>query len=586
MLRRVLYHELALIWCPIPANMPERYIETILRHIHLQRSGRDVLRDIDWTIRPGERWILAGANGAGKTQLLKLIAGSVWPTAGADAVRAYLWRGERHSQPAAVQEEIGYVGPERQDKYERYGWNHTVEQIVGTGLYRTDIPLDPLTQADRRRIAVLLERLGLTALAGRRFLTLSYGERRLTLLARVLAARPKLLLLDELLNGLDAARRAATLRWLEGTRRSALPWVLTTHRGEEAPASATHALVLHQGRIAYRGPVARAPLEQWLSPPGASAASSSGERASARRRPQTGAESCGGGRNRPASLVRLARASVYLEGRRVLEGVTLGIARGECWVIHGPNGSGKSTLLRTIYGDHGVAAGGRIERAGIEPGVPLEVFKRRTGFVAPHLQSSLAATASLLAGGGGSRGCAEAADLTVTETVLSGLHASFGLGEAPSLAERRAARRALADFGLVSLAARPLRELSYGQLRRVIFARAWINRPALLLLDEAFSGLDAATREDLKRELETLAARGATIVVATHHREEWPRCATHELELCEGRVRYVGPVRRAPAEAGRARRGSGRARPGSRGGRSGTVRAAARRGVVSGWDRR
>src|SRR6185437_6357886 len=196
-------------------------------------------------------------------------------------------------------------------------------------------------------------------------------------------------------------------------------------------------------------------------------------------------------------------------------------------------------LLRTIYGDHGVAAGGQIERAGIEPGVSLDAFKRRVGFVAPHLQSSLAATTSLLA----RLRSSEPQQLTVDETVVSGLHASFGPGEPPSLVERRAARRALADFGLESLAARQLRELSYGQLRRVLFARAWINRPALLLLDEPFSGLDAATREDLKRELEALAARGATIVMATHHRHEWPRCATCELELRAGRVRYRGPVR-------------------------------------------
>ena len=58
-------------------------------------------------------------------------------------------------------------GPERQDKYERYGWNHTVGQIVGTGLYRTDIPLNPLSPPIAARIAALLARLGIHALAER-----------------------------------------------------------------------------------------------------------------------------------------------------------------------------------------------------------------------------------------------------------------------------------------------------------------------------------------------------------------------------------------------------------------------------------
>ncbi|HEY2590357.1 MAG TPA: ATP-binding cassette domain-containing protein [Steroidobacteraceae bacterium] len=535
--------------------MPDRYIETTLRHVNLRRGGREVLRDIDWTIRPSERWILAGPNGAGKTQLLKLVAGSVWPEPREKTVRSYLWRGERHSSPSEVREEIGYIGPERQDRYERYGWNPTVEQVVGTGLYRTDIPLDPLTRDDRRSIAALLERVGLLALAERRFLALSYGERRLALLARALAARPKLLLLDELLNGLDAERRDDALLWLARTRRSALPWVLTSHRIEDLPPAATHALVLERGRIVYRGRIERAPLDNWLS----ATASGAGEHViSPLLRARTSP--------RAEVLVRLVRASVFLEGRRVLEGISLEIARGECWVIHGPNGSGKSTLLRTIYGDHGVAVGGRIERAGIAPGVSLDAFKRRVGFIAPHLQSSLAATTSLLA----RLRSSEPTQLTVLETVLSGLHASFGLSAPPSAAERRAARRALADFGLASLAARQLRELSYGQLRRVLFARAWINRPALLLLDEPFSGLDAATREDLKRELEALAVRGATIVIATHHRQEWPRCASCELELRAGRVRYRGPVRhRKPV---RRREPAPRGEP---------AREAARRGVLA-----
>src|SRR5947209_8269422 len=91
-----------------------------------------------------------------------------------------------------VEVRLKHLGPERQDKYERYGWNHSVEQIVGTGLYRTDIPLNPLSAADHRKIAALLSRLAIAHLANRSFLSLSYGERRLTLLARALASQPKL----------------------------------------------------------------------------------------------------------------------------------------------------------------------------------------------------------------------------------------------------------------------------------------------------------------------------------------------------------------------------------------------------------
>jgi molybdate transport system ATP-binding protein len=488
-----------------------RYVEVRLDAVRLDRNGRRVLEDVSWTIHPGERWVLAGANGAGKTQLLKLIAGSVWPTPTGREVRQYRWKGDLWRTPHEIQDEIGYVGPERQDKYTRYGWNHTVAEVVATGVHRTDIPLNSTSDADRRRVAAILRRLRIEPLAERPFLTLSYGERRLTLLARSLASRPKMLLLDELLNGLDEANHERARRWLEGTARSSLPWVLSTHRLEDVPASATHALVLEHGRIVYRGIMRRAPLTRWLALPAATRATT--RSASRLRRPSDDA------------LVRLTNAHVHLDEHVALKGVSLTIHSGDCWVVHGHNGSGKTTLLRTLYGDHGVAAGGRIERAGIEPGVPLQVFKERVGLVAAHLQAD------------------HPQELTAGAVVQSGRHASIGLNDPPSAADRAAARRALRAFGLGSLAARPLRELSYGQLRRVLFARAWVRDPALLLLDEPFSGVDEPTRRDLSERIEASVAAGTTVVMTSHRRAEWPHCASHELELARGEVRYAGPVR-------------------------------------------
>ena len=486
------------------------YVKVQLARIRLEREGRTVLRDIDWTIRPGERWILAGGNGAGKTQLLKLVAGAVWPTPTGRELLRYEWRNEVWCTPLEVKDEIAYVGAERQDKYERYGWNHTVRQIVGTGLYRTDIPLDPLSAADHEQIRKLLARLAIEHLAERRFLSLSYGERRLVLLARALASRPKLLLLDELLNGLDARNRENALRWLERTSRSRLPWVLSTHRADDVPGSATHALVLENGRIVYRGSIARAPLQRWLDADHTVPVS-----ISAKPRPV----------KRGTPLVRLSNAHVWLDGHEILKGVSLEVRPGECWVVHGANGSGKTTLLRTLYGDHSVASGGQIERAGIVPGIPLEQFKRRVGLVAPHLQAD------------------HPLEMTVAEVVQSGRYASIGLNDPPSKADRLAARRALEFFGIAALESRTLRELSYGQMRRVLFARAWVNRPKLLLLDEPLAGVDARTTQALLKSINEVLARGTAIVMSTHRRREWPAGVTHELQLSKGRVVYSGAVR-------------------------------------------
>ena len=155
------------------SDATSRYVAVELARVDLERADRVVLRGIDWTIKPGERWILAGANGAGKTQLMKILAGTVWPSPDGLGRRRYRWCAELWTAPFGVKEEIAYLGAEAQDKYERYGWNHTVRETVGTGLYRTDIPLDVLTVADHRRIAALLARLRITHLGDRRYLTLT-----------------------------------------------------------------------------------------------------------------------------------------------------------------------------------------------------------------------------------------------------------------------------------------------------------------------------------------------------------------------------------------------------------------------------
>ncbi len=499
-----------------------RFIEVELAGVDLHRDGRSVLHGVSWRIRPGERWVVTGGNGAGKTQLLKLVAGDVWPDPDSGGMRRYRRGGRWQSQPYLLKDEIAYLGPERQDRYERHGWNFTALEVVGTGLTRSDIPQGPLRPAQRRAAEALLARLRVGRLASRRILSLSMGERRLVLLARALASRPGMLLLDELMAGLDAVNRARAIAWLQGTRRSALPWVLSTHRDDEVPPSATHRLRLEAGRVVEAGPIERAPRgRRAVAGRAAAARSASARLARVQKLP------------RPAGapvLVALERASVYLDYRAVLRDIDFELRAGECWVVHGANGSGKSTLLRAVYGDYPAAFGGRIQRRGLGPGVPLEAFRRWCAIVAPHLQTDYPRETPLL------------------EVVVSGLRSSIGLDAAPTAGERRRARAALGQFGLDGREEAPLGTLSYGQARRAMFARAWAARPRLLLLDEPFAGVDPETREALRRWVGTLPAKGVAVLMSSHHPDEWPDALTGAVHLRRGRagLRFATapPVRR------------------------------------------
>ena len=186
-----------------------------LRSLSVRRGDKWVLRDISWQLRPGERWALLGENGAGKTQLLKLLSGDTWPTpARAAAVpragveqRSY-GVGSESVDLLDAKARIAYLGGERQDKYARCGWDLSVRDVVASGLHRTDLLLSKVTRDQVRHVASMLRACGIESLARRRFLSLSYGEKRLTLLARALVQEPDWLLLDELYNGLDPSFRA------------------------------------------------------------------------------------------------------------------------------------------------------------------------------------------------------------------------------------------------------------------------------------------------------------------------------------------------------------------------------------------
>jgi molybdate transport system ATP-binding protein len=409
-----------------------------------------------------------------------------------------------------VRDEIVWLGPERQDRYERYGWNHSALAVVGTGLHRTDIPLDRLSTTERARCVSLLRLVGGARLARRRFLTLSYGERRLVLLARALAWRASVLLLDEVATGLDSTNRLRLYRVLAGRHFKGCTWICSAHRDEDVPPGADHLLWLAEGRVRFAGELTAQRLKQALA---ASRESPKFRRSVTRRI---------AGNSRP--LFTLRSANVWIDEKRVLADISLTIRRGECWVMHGGNGAGKSTLLRTLYGDHAVASDGSIQRAGVVHGVPLDDFRARVGLIAPHLQTDYPR------------------HHTVLDTVVSGLHASLGLNFRATAVERRKARAALGSVRMEDFADTALADMSYGQVRCILFARAIVTRPRVLLLDEPFTGLSPELRTQLLAWVEERIQAGVTVVMATHYRGEWPRHASHELLLRRGRIVHAGTI--------------------------------------------
>lgn len=509
--------------------MPSRSRASRLVRIELDscsvRLGRQwVLREVHFDLRAGERWLLFGANGAGKTVLLKLLRGDFWPTPTGRESRRYTFAdGHVDAQTQFASTHVAYLGPERQDRYERYESTLTVAQVVLTGFDDSDHPLAPATPAQRGRVERALDGVGLRGLRDRPLVRLSYGQRRRVLLARAIVRRPDVLLLDEALNGLDVAGRRSFLRALRRVASARMAWILSSHRRRDAlEGGFTHHARLVAGRIARAGPVeppAVPPSRAAAHPSVASTARAStvafvSKQASRRATPAGVAAAAD-------ALWRVERAAVYRDGHLVIGAFDWSLAAGEHWCLRGPNGSGKSTLLALLYGDLWPRHGGRLQRRW----PAAEDWKRRVGLVSPELQAAYAATGS-----------------TVREILASGLHDSIGLNHWPTRGERLRVEREIARWpSLATLGERHARELSYGQLRLVLAARAFMRPRQLYLFDEPYDGLDAQARARVRKRLEAAVRRnGATLVIASHHDDDVPAWVHRQLTLRHGRAPVAG----------------------------------------------
>jgi len=483
----------------------------LLHAVSVRRGCKWVLRDISWRLRPGERWALLGDNGAGKTQLLKTLSGDVWPTPDErrSAVRSYRV-GRQTVDLIEAKRRVAYVGAEQQDKYARYGWNLRVHDLVATGLHRTDLLLSPVTAAEAERVAAVLRSCGLRHCAGREFLSLSYGQKRVALLARALVQDPDWLLLDELYNGLDGHNRARIDTVLAAAVRRGQSWVATAHRAADVPRGTRCMLELAAGQVHARRRIRASDLTRLRV------------RAVELPRPLERARKPMRTRRAVANLsapvlVRLSHVDLYVDYKLVLRDLDWQLRKGGHWAVYGANGSGKSSFLKLLYGDLSPALGGLIARSGFPKGTPIAEWKRHIGYVSPELQSDYAVNVSVL------------------NLVASGRYASIGLVDEPTAGDIRTARHWLRFFGLLSVGARRPRELSYGQLRRALIARAMAADPRILLLDEPVTGLDPTQRAIMKRLLERLMKR-LTLVIAVHHPEDLPRGMTHALHLHKRRA--------------------------------------------------
>ena len=214
-----------------------------LNEVSFGYGQEQVLENINLHLHPGQFAALVGPSGAGKTTLLKLILGLLQPTRGQICVQGSVRTG--------LTPRVGYV-----PQVESVDWNFpmTVEQMVLLGRIGKSHPWPWPSPTDRRHMAVILERLEISALAQRHIRDLSGGQQQRVFLARALMAEPDLLVLDEPTSGVDMRTAENILHMLADLNNQGLSILMTTHDLNAAAAHLPWVVCLNRQIIAQGTP--------------------------------------------------------------------------------------------------------------------------------------------------------------------------------------------------------------------------------------------------------------------------------------------------------------------------------------------
>ena len=494
-----------------------------LRDAAFRLGERLVFRNANWTLRRGERWLVVGPTGAGKTVFCRALRGELPCVAGALAYR--FAAGPRREPAAAIEylsaepEAFDPVGgaPARWFSLDR----EQSPRVADVLSWKSVEEINPYEVVGRRRAEVarwnrrarrIVRALGIAPLLAKPLLALSNGERRKIALARALMRNPQILVLDDPFAGLDAAYRRHLRDVLGALARQRGPaLILVGAQPPDWPRGLTHLLHVERFRI-----VAHGPLPRLRRAPGVARLLRDAPAAPAGAAPPRRPRAAPG-----AELVRFRNVQVQWDAAPILRNVDWTVRAGESWAVVGPNGSGKSTLLSFVLGDNPQVFANDVRIFGRPRGSGESIWdvQRRIGRVSPEFHDAFDPA------------------LTGLEAVATGLRDAATLGEPPSPRERATALRGLRRLGLAALADRPFGQTSTGEQRLILLARALVKSPRLLVLDEPCQGLDRRHRAAFVAAVDRRIRRGATVLYVTHRREEIPPSIRRILRLGGGRAR-------------------------------------------------
>jgi molybdate transport system ATP-binding protein len=463
--------------------------------VSVKLGGSTLLDRLDWTVYPGEQWAITGPSGSGKTVLAHTLLGTHFHTGHiitgirriAIVDQQHRFRNRPGSTSLYYQQRFNSSDADQtitveQELQEYAGWQGQPDHWLG------DLHIRPLLKKP--------------------LIQLSNGENKRVQLGIALLNDPELLILDNPFLGLDTEGRA-TLHGIINNLAARGMQILLITSPNELPDAITHVGRLNDGKWTFSGPRLsfhpdKKKEDAHLDPVLLKDLQSTLLKTEDFK-----------------IAVKMVDTTIRYGEATILDNINWEVRKGECWNVSGPNGAGKSTILSLITADNPQAYANEIwlfdRRRGT--GESIWDIKKKIGFVSPELHLYFDSSASCL------------------DVIASGLFDTIGLFRPLSDEQQALTLRWMQLLSLQDLRYKRLPQLSTGQQRMVLLARALIKNPPMLILDEPCQGLDEEQTTHFRQLIDTLCrAFNTTLIYVSHYRQELPTCIDRFLRLEKGRT--------------------------------------------------
>ncbi len=438
---------------------------------------------------------LAGLNGSGKTLYIERLRRQL----ASDSVRYIAF-----TDSYGVNVDGQY--------YLQLRWNqHDIDHetpTVGELLQRAYLLAGPDTAERRQQQQQLYSLFHLNDMMDKYIITLSSGELRKFQLTKTLFANPRLLIMDNPFIGLDAQTRDLLKALLQQVARERhMDLMLVMSKTDDIPDFVDQVIEVKAGETLP--PCSRADYYARLQPVPPHVLPPSQQEAILSLPYTDNDYDC-------RHVVDMHHVSIRYGERTILSDLDWTVCNGDRWALSGQNGSGKSTLLSLICADNPQSYACDITLFDRPRGTGESIWdiKKHIGYVSPEMHRSYKR------------------NLPAIRIVASGLMDSIGLYAVPNGQDYDRCRWWMNIFGIGQLADKPFLQLSSGEQRLVLLARAFVKDPQLLILDEPLHGLDLCNRRLVKDVIETFCQRrNKTMIMVTHYQEELPAVITHQKFL-------------------------------------------------------